>query len=276
MLAGLRGQVSVDELRPQLAATAGAYDDFLAAEDLRQELAGSGITLWTASPAETSQLLCAWNAYALRSLADAFIAAETGSSRPSDGHLARITADQVSLLLADVNLWSARARRAAADPGYDVAAEAVVPAQLTAWVAVEPCPRSHLEAMRAGTAALFERAETAFGDLERLSSAAEAGSVARLRGLIAEVQTRAGATALVRGVRLGPAAHESMEAALRDGASRCFVLGQLLARPRLLDRPLPPPPYPGRAPAGSPAGSVYPHDHGHGHGGHHGGHDGHH
>lgn len=263
VFAGLRGQVSLDELRPQLGAAAGAYDDFLAAEALREELAGNGITLWTASPAETSQLLCAWNAYALRSLADAFIAAETGSSTSESGQLARVTAEQVSLLLADVPIWSARARRAAVDPGYDVAAEAPLPAQLTAWTAVEPCPRSHLEAMHAGTTALLERVEAALSDLERLSTRAEAGSLARLHGLITEVQTRAGAIALVRGAAVRSAAHESTEAVLRDGAAQCFTLGQFLARPRLLDRP---PPRPQRGfPLRRGGDSPYGHDGHHGH-----------
>lgn len=283
VLASMRGRVSIEELRPALAASGSAYDDLFAAEALRHELATAGITPWTASPAETSQLLCAWNAYALRSLADAYITAETGSAMTQTGYLARVTADQVSRLLADAPAWSGLARRAAADPGFDVATEAPLPARLPAWVIVEPCPRSHLEAMQAGTAALLERVEAAFADLDPLASQSpNAGSVARLRGLLAELQGRIQAGPTHGGGTVRASMHEAAEAGLRDGAARCFALGQLMARPRLLDRPSAPasysvPPWRDGSRDAYRYGYDYDHDDHHGHHDHdHHGHHGHH
>lgn len=268
LAASLRGEVPAADVRARLAAGAGAYDDIAAADRLRAELLAAGIDPFTASPAETSQLLCAWNAYALQSLAEAFLEADEASPRTfSAGHVAGVTAEQVELVARDVPAWSGRARRAAADRGYDVAAEVALPVSQLAWVRVEPCPDSHLAAMRRGATAMLDRVEAGLADLQR--AAAEDPRVSRLRGLVADAQGRLAYAAGTPSRGLDPRGHEALEAALRDGVVRCLVLGQLLARPRLLDRPsraAGPPPPAAPPPWGAPAPWGW----------HHGGHHGHH
>src|SRR6185437_7687340 len=112
---------------------AAAYQDMLDAEQLRVSLASSGDSLWTARPHQASQLLCAWNAFALQTLGD----------QPP------VTAEQAAAFLGEVEHWSAQARKAASDETYDVTAEIAVPAPLPEWVKVEPCPRAHLKIGRA-------------------------------------------------------------------------------------------------------------------------------
>lgn len=150
-MASLRGEVAAEDVRRTLAVGGGAYDDALAADRLRSDLLAAGVSPFYASPAESSQLLSAWNALALQSLAQAFFDAELATARRlTAGHLAGITAQQIDLFAGQVPVWSGRARRAALDPGYDVAAEVPLPLDRLPWVAVEPCPDSHLAAMRRG------------------------------------------------------------------------------------------------------------------------------
>lgn len=264
--ASLRRDVAVADLGRAQAGAAG-YEAIAAADELRAELAAAGIDAWIASPSETSQLLCAWNAFALQSLADAFIDTDAGTGA-ARGFVARVTADQVQVLLREVPLWAGRARRAAADPGYDVAVEVSLPAPFPPWVRVEPCPRSHLAAMVAGGRAMLDRLAAALADLRRGATGDHRGQVQRLDGLFADLETRLASVALPP-ARSAPAAHEAIEWQLRDGVARSYHVGQVLARPLLAAAPYPSPAarYP------SPA-APYPYDtrrqgEHHGHGGHH-------
>lgn len=269
--ASLRGKVPADEVLALLAATGGAYDDYLAADQLRSELALAGIDAERTSPSESSQLLCTWVAYASVSLAEAFVDAE-GVDRARGGFLATVSEQQVLLLLRDVPQWSARARRAAAEPGYDVAAEVRLPVRLP-WIAVEPCPRSHLTAMRRAGTVMLEQIEAALADLQRLTQSASP-VLTQLRGMAVDAHTR-----LEYADNLGTAAavgtmHENVERVLRDGVTACWTLGQVLARPRLaaLAQTFPSNPDPRFSDHGPPGSRNAPlwnrpdyggHDHGH-------------
>jgi len=220
-----------------LAAGAQVYEDADAADRLRQDLALAGLGPWTASPAETGQLLCAWNAFALQSLADAFLAAEEEArGGPAQGFVTLVTFQQVDLLGREIPGWSGRARRAGADPGYDVADEVALPAPLQAWVAVEPCPGTHLSAMRAGAATMLQRAQGALADFQRSAGEDHRGDLAQLTGLLADLEARLAYAGKALG-RTSAAVHQSLEAELRDTAQRCFLLGQYMSRPRLLRVP---------------------------------------
>lgn len=270
--ASVQGKVPADEALALLAAASGVYEDYLAADKLRDELAAAGIGPEQASPAESSQLLCTWVAYASVTLAQAFIDAER-IDRARGGFLPAVSAGQVLVLLRDVPAWSARARRAAQEPGYDVAAELRLPVALP-WIVVEPCPRAHLEAMHAAGRVMYDRVEAALSEVERLSDPLTP-VLGRLRGLTVEAQVRLDyAAALFRAGRV--TGHEEIESALRDGVSRCWTLGQVLARPRLAavvppasprpaDAARPPVPYPRRPPQNGwfEGGHSHHGDHGH-------------
>ncbi len=247
----------------------------MAADRLRTDLVSAGLSPLTMSPAESGQLLCSWVAYALQSLADAFVEAEERSGPPpSPGFLTAVTADQVRLIAVAVPPWIARARRAAADPGYDVAGDVPLPATLPPWVQVEPCPLSHPTGMRNAAATMFERRQLAMADFERATSS-HAGVQSDMRARVAALQALLDATpGSVRG-SLRAREHEAAEVALRELVNRCFELGQMLSRPRLLrgrsrppGRTAPQPPVPRRPVADRPD-SFYGHHAGYDH---HGGH----
>ncbi|KKC03287.1 hypothetical protein AWC17_24160 [Mycobacterium nebraskense] len=281
MGAKLRGEVPADEVLALLSVGGSAYQDYLSADQLREELAAAGIDPWFASPAESSQLLATWNAYALQSLGQAFVEAERPAAG-SGGFLPRVTAEQALRFLREVPGWSARARRAATDPGFDVAGEVALPAPLPQWVVVEPCPRSHLQAMRTAGATMLERLEAALADLDRLPSAKQHPDSARLHGYAADVRNQLDyAGAMLVGGSSGTAVHEGAELALREAITTAFYLGQVVARPRLAKvAPAPPPPSVAAAPRPTPAPRYLPPPWSQDHNGygHHGvyGHHGHH
>lgn len=280
--ATMTGKVPADEVQARLAAAGPVFEQYLAADRLRAELTAAGIGPSTASPAESSQLLCTWNAYVSVSLAQSFLSAE-GLEPGEPGFLPRVTHEQALVLLMEVPTWSARAQRAASDPGYDVATEVALPAPLPPWVHAEPCPASHLRAMRAAGDAMLERIEAELGSLERMPSAGPL--IIQLRGLATQVHAQLTSAAAMLGHAVGRRAHDSVEQPLRSAVAGCYVLGQLLARPVLVRR-LPPGypfealasaqpaagpwagrPDPGYAPgAAEPYGPGYGPGYGHGHG----------
>lgn len=268
--AAVRGEVPENTVASVLAAGSGAYDDLFAAETLRTDLLVAGVDPWNASPAETSQLLCTWVAYSLQSLAQVFVETERQQGPPpAAGFLTPITAEQASRFASNVPTWLGWGRRAAADPGFDVAAQTPLPVQTLPWVSIERCPASHLAAMRSAARAMLDRLAPALGDLERGTDGSHGADIRQLRGLVAEVEARVSLPAGAPGER-GWAGHEREEQELRDAVARCFVLGQLMARPRLLQRPTTPPTAARGTPAyPTPAPPPWSGHHGGYHGGHH-------
>jgi hypothetical protein len=66
LAAALHGEVAATTVEAYRRAGASAYQDMMGAEQLRGSLAASGAGLWAASAGQSSQLLCAWNAFALQ------------------------------------------------------------------------------------------------------------------------------------------------------------------------------------------------------------------
>jgi hypothetical protein len=81
--------------------------------------------LWIARPHQASQLLCAWNAFALQTLGDQLVEADYQASPRTAGYLPGHL-EQAAAFLGEVEHWSARARRASSDQTYDVTAEIAV------------------------------------------------------------------------------------------------------------------------------------------------------
>lgn len=247
----LRGEVASTTLQQLRHAGAPVHDDLAACERRRAELALNGEDVWDCPPGTASQLLCTWNAFVLQSLGEAMIAADDAASPRTRGYLPPVTAEQCARWFGEVEFWAARARRAAADPAYDVRAEVALPAPLPPFVDVEPCPPAHLAAMVAAGQALRTHAELAVYDVEKGVGPDRAGELGRLKGLAAEA-----ASAISHGERLvGPGTsrelHERAERALEHGLRSYYVLGQLLAVPALLDAPT-------RVPSAAPARTRHP------------------
>lgn len=251
----LRGEVASPVLQGLRRAGAPVHDDLAACERRRTELALGGGDVWDCDPGTASQLLSTWNAFALQALGEAMIDADDAASPRTRGYLPPVTAEQCARWFGEVEFWASRARRAAADPTYDVLTELALPAPLPAFVEVEPCPPSHLAAMLAAGRTLRTHAELAVFDLERSVGDSPAqdrtAQLGRLKGLAAEAASAIGHAERLVGPDAPRELHERAERALEHGLRSYYLLGQLLAVPALLEQPA-------RATANAPARTRHP------------------
>lgn len=190
LAAAMHGEVSATTVEAYRRAGATAYQDILDADQVRADLAASGAGLWGASPAQASQLLCAWNAFALQTLGEELIDADYRADPRTVGFLPPATAEQTAAFLGEVERWSSGVRRAASDPSYDAAAEMALPAPLPAWVTAEPCPQTHLKAMVAAAQAMRAHVESALAALVGTDPPrGKQDAAARLQGMAAEADS---------------------------------------------------------------------------------------
>jgi hypothetical protein len=238
LAAMLSGEVSATTVEAYRRAGAVAYEDLMRAESARCDLIGTGVDLWSAGIGSLSQFLCTWNAFALQVLGDELVEADYRAMPRTVGYLPAVTAEQAAGFLGEVAQWSARARRAAADPRYDVGAEVSVPVSLPAWVEVEPCPRPHLDAMVAAATTLRDHAATALADFIRAGISPDKKDVAdRIAGMVAEADGVVSHAAAMWSASAPEAVHEAVERSVKRGVEAYYLIGQLLAMPALMDRP---------------------------------------
>lgn len=236
LLARSTGRVPATTVEAYMRAGRAVYDDLFAAEDLRRDLAAAGEDLWSLRPGLSSQLLATWCAFALQTLGERLVESEYAASPRFAGYLPAMSAGQASVLLDAGRTWSARARRAVADPGYSVADELWLPARLPVWERMQPCPPTHVEAMLAAARALLERGQVALGDFSATTIPAEhADTPNRLGGLYAQADAAVEQAEQMWRPSDEQPLHRAVEDALRDALEQLFELGQLLARPSLLD-----------------------------------------
>lgn len=238
LASALRGEVSAATVEAYRRAGQGAYEDLLNAEAVRHEMALAGTDLWSTDPGQASQLLCTWNAFALQTLGEQFVDADYQADPRTVGYLPPVTADQAARFLGQVERWSALARRAAADPQFDVAAQIALPAPLPGWVEVEPCPVPHLQAMLAAGRSMREHVQAALADVGRTTiPEQEQDAVSRLRGLVADADTSLSYGESLWSPGAGEQVHQRVEDSLRRSIDSYYIVGQLFAIPALLDRP---------------------------------------
>jgi hypothetical protein len=230
-LAGERDTVYLEALR---SAGRVAYDEMLAADELRERLP----TLWNLPAASAGQLLAAWNGFVLQTLGETFLDADYAAQPGTAGYVPAVTFDQAASWLTAVGDWVSRARQARANPEYDLAMHTVLPAPLPAWAEVILCPPEHLTALQAAVTPVREHAELALHTLVRPGVPPQyESSVNRLR------QDSAAAAAAVEyaaGLRTGrhhPGLHELIEQNLKRAIELWYRIGQLASMPALLDGP---------------------------------------
>lgn len=236
LLARASGMVSATAVDGYRRAGGAVYEDLSAAEAVRAELAAAGTDLWSLRDGPSSQLLATWCAFALQSLGEQLVQFEYVASPRTVGYLSAMTAEQATVFFEAAGKWSARARRAAVDPAYDLADDVRLPAPLPTWRRMGPCPPTHVQAMLAAAGALRDRAQVALGDFLAVPLPADsaAGTPERLEGLYAQADAAVGqAEQMWRPSDYQPL-HRAVEDTARDALEQLFRLGQILARPSLL------------------------------------------
>ncbi len=233
--ATLHREVSAETLEAYKRAGLSVYDALADAEERRAALAAEPGALWRAAPAEQAGLVATWNAWSLQLLGDELLAADYRADPGTVGYVPRVTSEQALSFYAEVADWLGRARRAESDPGFSLASE--LPAELPPWAEVEPCPREHLEAMRAACRVLCEHAELAVADAERSAGEEHAGDVAALRGHLASAMSSAEYAGLLDSERVPIELHQRIEDGLKRAVEGAHRIGQLAAAPGLMARP---------------------------------------
>lgn len=233
--AALRREQSVEPLLAYRRAGAAAHEWIQKAPAHWAGLAVSDADPWTAATPESMQLLCAWNAYVPQLVAEQLLEAEARSGTNRAGYLPAVSAEQAMRLFRAVEPWLTRSARAATDPRYRVDLDVRLPAGLPAWVEIEPCPPTHLQAMVAATRQLRSLVQVDLGNLRDLPAT---GRHAPAYDQLVMLSEESAAAVEYAGRLLHPGAstrvHAEVEARLKYALERQNHVGQLCALPALL------------------------------------------
>lgn len=250
-MARAHGEVPADTLEAYRRAGLAVYELQQRVEEQRLALKVQGIPPGKVDPATQAQFLCAWNAFALQTLGDAFLDADYRADPSTVGYVPPVTAEQVQLFYAQVEEWVSRAQQAASNPAYRL--DVHVPADLPAWIQAEPCPVVHLEAILAATKTLQTHAEAAMAVYEGAGVTPEAARAGqRLRQLLAAASAEADYAQRLGGGPVSPALHEQIERHAKTAVEGFYHLGQALAMPELAATSPHSVPSAGSAPTGLP------------------------
>jgi hypothetical protein len=228
-----------------------AYDERMQADRARAELTAAGVSPWDAPVAVGSQLLAAWNAYVLQSLGESLLDADYAAAPSTVGFVPAVTFSQAESWLSAVEDWVSLARQARSNPDFDLAAEYALPADLTDWPDVHPCPAEHLQALLSVAPTLREDVDVMLFALDKAGvPAARRVAFNRLKQLATEAAAAAD-YAMALQTRRNHGLHSLAEDKLRLALELWYQAGQLASMPRLLIgarlpeppavRPAPPP-----------------------------------
>ena len=183
----------------------------------------------------SSQLfrLCAWNAFALQTIADRLLATDAADDPATAGYVPRSTLTFVSACLDEVPIWIRRARVVESDPEARVAA--ALPARLPPWLYDEPTRQSELHGLQSAYEALQSRVESRVLVFAEAAPAGRAREVGELRRVCAEMKSAADYAAGIWVRNAGPIDRGEVRWRLLDALQHAFDLGQLLALPSLVE-----------------------------------------
>lgn len=252
----LHGEIPADTLEAYRRAGADVYALMDDLDARRAEWTVRGVDAWSVDHEAQSALLCGWNAFALQILGDELVAADYASSTSTVGYVPPVTAEQALSWYEQVPAWLARSRRALSSSQFML--DVSVPAPLPRWSQVEPCPVSHLAAMRAALDRMRQHTSAAMTTLhdgldgtDQTGEAANEPSMAdaeprdgdetsdrrRAHDRIHELLAGAEASASYADRLWTPSAtrqvHEQVEVNAKQAIEGYYIIGQLLAMPPL-------------------------------------------
>jgi hypothetical protein len=172
--------------------------------------------------------LCAWNAFALQTIADSLLDADTAADPATVGYVPRSTFGFAQACLNEVPDWLGLAHAIQSDPDPRISAR--LPARLPGWERDEPTRASELRGLQDAFEDLQARTETKVLGLTDADPAR-----AELRHLCEQMKADA-ENAADLGVRgAGPVERGMARSHLLYALQHAFTLGQLLAVPTLVE-----------------------------------------
>jgi hypothetical protein len=241
LLAKMAGEVPADELDAYRRAGGPVFELVDQVERRRLECRIDGLDPWTVPPATRAAFLCAWNAFALQTLANDLVDADYALSPQTTGHLPPVTAAQALRFYREVGGWVSRAAQAQANPDYRL--DVPVPAPLPGWQKARPVSPAHLHGLLHALRSVHEHADAAMAFLPTTppEDPARQAQLHRIRQLHAAAQVRA-RYAEELGTGAAPV-HERAADDARAAIEQFYLLGQLVADPALVkDLPAAEPP----------------------------------
>jgi hypothetical protein len=217
----LRGEVSTADLESRRRAGAIAYSLAQEAEGVTET--GRGARLFK---------LCAWNAFALQTIADTLIDCDAQDDPATAGYVPRSTLRYATACVDQVPRWISCARVVRDDPEARLAAP--LPASLPPWRYDESTTRGELHGLRTAYEALQPRVETGFQALAG-AQAVDTGRLGHMRRMLAEMQSSAEYAEAIMRPNLGPVDRGEVRARLLQALRSAFELGQVLVLPTLTD-----------------------------------------
>lgn len=240
MVARLQGEVPAEDLEAYRRAGSEVYRLLDDLEKRRSEWATSGIDAWTAPESTQAALLCGWNAFALQVLGDSLLTADYESQPSTRRYVPPVTAEQVLAFYEQVPGWLGRARAAEGSDSYRL--DVTVPGELPPWSEVEPCPIPHLTAMRAALRQLRTHATAGMAGFHiDLDATDRKRAHDRVHEVLAEAESAGAYADGLWSPGLPPSIHEAVEQHAKRAVELFYLLGQLMAMPRLAlaERPKP-------------------------------------
>ncbi|GBF04657.1 hypothetical protein DAERI_020254 [Deinococcus aerius] len=228
-----RGERDAETLYAYRQAGTQVHPLLDAAERRRFDLTLSGTSPFAVKRHVGLELACAWNAFALQTLADKMLEADEAADPSTVGFVPPVTFDQVNAYYAEVGRWLGYASEAEHDPAFELPAR-TLPAKLPKWSPVEPCPRPHLDAMIAALDAMRLHAEAAMHNLEKTTPEADAPKLARLRGQFEGALSKANYASGMYRPGASLALHEQIEEHAKGAIEGLYRVGQLIGYPALL------------------------------------------
>lgn len=213
----LRGELSASDLEPRRNAGAAAYA--LAEEATAASGDDRGTRLFR---------VCAWNAFALQTITDTLLDADTAYDPATAGYVPRSTLNFVSECLDLVPQWIRLAQVARADPSWRAPG---LPEQLPKWIHDEPTTLGELHGIRVAYEALQPRVES---DLLALEPSAPP-QLGQLRRLQAEMTNAAELAQASWSPHADAGTRGEIRWRLLEALGRAFMLGQLIAMPTLCE-----------------------------------------
>jgi DNA-binding transcriptional regulator YdaS (Cro superfamily) len=217
----LRGEVSTADLESRRRAGAIAYS-------LAEE--ADGVTETDRSARLFK--LCAWNAFALQTIADTLIDCDTQDDPGTAGYVPRSTLGYATACVDQVPRWISCARVVRDDPEARLAA--TLPASLPSWRYDESTTPGELHGLRTAYEALQPRVETGLQELAAAQTV-DPSRLGQMRRMLAEMRSSAEYAEAIMRPNLGPVDRGEVRAGLLTALRRAFELGQVLVVPTLTD-----------------------------------------
>jgi hypothetical protein len=232
-VAKLQGEVPAAELEAFRRASGPVMELLEQVERRRLECRIDGLDPWTVPPATRAAFLCAWNAFVLQTLGDELLDADYRAEPRTPHFVPPVTAKQVLRFYEPVEGWVNRGGQAQANPDYRLDVD--VPAALPPCVEVDPFPPAHLDGLLHAIRAVQDHAAMAMEFLPTTPPAEREKQMQlnRIRQLYASAQARARYAEELCGTNPVPEVRERAAEHARSAIAQFYLLGQLVADPRL-------------------------------------------